>query len=95
MLIAAAETLQGAGINYQRHMHVTAQDIDATAVHMAYIQLALLYIPAVVVHGDTLRMTQMGKWFTPAHIYDGWSRKLRHRRESLTQGVEHAVAATV
>jgi len=95
MLIAAAETLQAAGINYQQQMHVAARDIDATAVHMAYIQLALLYVPAVVVQGDTLRMTEVDTWYTPAHIYDGWKWKLRNRRATPTTGEHHAMAATV
>lgn len=93
MLIAAAETLQASGINYQRQLHVAARDIDATAVHMAYIQLSLLYIPAIVVQGDTLRMTERDTWYTPAHIYDGWKWKLRNHSAPLTTGEAHAMVA--
>lgn len=79
MVIATAKTLQDAGINYQHSMHVTAQDLDITAVHMTYIQLSLLHVPAAVVHGDTLAAEQRDIWFTPAHIIGGWSSRLTGR----------------
>lgn len=77
LVIKAAETIANLGINYQETMHVNAIDIDPTAVHMAYIQLALFHIPAVVVHGNALTMEQWGVWYTPAHIIGGWSFKLK------------------
>lgn len=77
-LIAFAIELLEAGINPQQHLHVTAQDIDERAVHMAYVQLSLLGIPGVVVVGDTLRMEYRAVWYTPAHIVGGWSRRLRN-----------------
>ncbi|MFD2024163.1 N-6 DNA methylase [Promicromonospora aerolata] len=77
MVVATAEALSDAGINYQRSMHVTAQDIDITAVHMTYVQLALLHIPALVVHGNTLALEQRDVWPTPAHVIGGWDSRLR------------------
>jgi hypothetical protein len=47
---------------------------------MCYLQLALLHIPAIVVHGNALSMEVWGHWFTPAHVLGGWNRKLRARR---------------
>jgi hypothetical protein len=44
---------------------------------MAYLQLSLLHIPAVVILGNTLALEEREHWFTPAHILGGWSRKLR------------------
>lgn len=79
MLIAAAEVLKDAGINYQQQMHATGQDIDPTAVHMTYIQLSLLHVPAMVIQGDTLRQTCVDVWYTPAHILGGWTWRLRER----------------
>ncbi|PUB32493.1 N-6 DNA methylase [Promicromonospora sp. AC04] len=79
MVIATAEALRDAGVNYQTSMHVTAQDIDSTAVHMTYIQLALLHVPAIVVHGNTLTMERRDIWPTPAHVLGGWHAKLRPR----------------
>lgn len=76
MVIAVADALRDQSINYQRQLHVTAQDIDITAVHMAYVQLSLLYIPAVVIHGDTLKVEQLDTWPTPAHVIEGWAQRL-------------------
>jgi hypothetical protein len=82
MVIALAEAVHDAGVNYQQAMHVVAQDIDATAVHMTYIQLTLLHVPAIVIHGNALRSDQSGeRWFTPAHVLGGWDRRLRDRED--------------
>lgn len=55
MVIAVAKVLKERGLNYQRCMKVTAQDLDWKGVYMTYVQLSLLGIKAVVVQGDTLR----------------------------------------
>lgn len=75
MIIALADVLQQAGVNYQQSMIVTAVDLDITAVHMSYIQLALLYIPAVIHHGNTLSLETRDAWHTPAYVLGGWSRR--------------------
>jgi len=79
MVIAVADSLNDAGHNYQQAMHATCIDIDPCCVHMAYIQLSLLHIPAVVVHGNALSLDVWGMWYTPAHVIDGWKWKLRRR----------------
>jgi type I restriction-modification system DNA methylase subunit len=84
MVIALAEALKDEDINYQQHLHVTAVDIDLTAALMAYVQLSLLHIPAVVVHGDTLRMQEFSHWYTPAHVMGLWDHRLR--REERAEG---------
>ncbi|MEH7904027.1 N-6 DNA methylase [Rhizobium laguerreae] len=75
-IIALAEALKDAGINYQQHLHVVAVDIDPRAVHMAYIQFSLMHIPAQVIVGDTLRLEFREDWFTPAHVMGFWSGRL-------------------
>lgn len=80
MVIAMAEAFHDAGLNYQQAMHATCIDIDPCCVHMTYLQLALLHIPAIVVHGNALTMEVCGHWFTPAHVLGGWNQKLRARR---------------
>jgi len=82
MVIALAEAMKEDGINYQQHLHVTAVDVDIKCVHMAYIQLSLLHIPAVIVHGNTLSLEEYSHWYTPAHIMGGWNYKLRHASSS-------------
>lgn len=92
MLIAAAHAMQEAGFNYQQAMHVTAQDIDIVAVHMTYIQLSLLYVPAVVIHGNSLAVETRSVWRTPAHQMGFWASKLRRAEEAehaASKGTEH------
>lgn len=79
MLIAAAHALHDAGLNYQQSMHATAIDIDRRCVHMTFIQLALLHVPAVVIHGNGLTGECREQWFTPAHVLGGWRARLRRR----------------
>ncbi|MCL1622633.1 N-6 DNA methylase [Ralstonia pseudosolanacearum] len=92
MVIAAASALLDDGINYQQTMHATLIDIDATACHMAYVQMALLHVPAIVIHGNALAPdTVWGHWVTPAHVMGLWDMRLRRRdreeaeREELGQ----------
>lgn len=82
MLIAFAKNLADEGLSYQRHMHATAVDVDFTAAMMSYVQLSLLGIPAVVVHGNTLTVEEFSSWTTPAHVLGNWSLKLNMRRQS-------------
>jgi len=76
MVIALAQALREEGINYQQCLHVTAIDIDIIAVHMAYVQLTLLHVPAIVLHGDTLRGETYSVWRTFAHTLGFWDAKL-------------------
>ena len=80
MVIACADALHDAGRNYQQTMHATCIDIDPRCVHMAYVQLSLLNIPAIVVHGNALSVESWANWFTPAHILGGWGAKLLLKR---------------
>ena len=80
MVIAIADAMREQGLNYQQCMHVTAVDVDPTAAHMCYVQLALLHVPAVVVVGNSLTLEERSHWYTPAHILDGWGRRLRERQ---------------
>ncbi|MGO4395903.1 hypothetical protein AB4Z46_31565 [Variovorax sp. M-6] len=77
MLIACADAIQAQGVNPQEAMHATAIDIDATAVHMAYVQLSVLHVPAIVVHGNALTGEERAHWVTPAHVLGGWDWRLR------------------
>lgn len=69
MVIAFAEALRAKGKNPQRCLYAYCQDIDLRAVQMAYIQLSLLGISAVVDHMDTLRMERISApWKAPAYM---------------------------
>lgn len=77
MVIACAEALFSVKQNYQQTMHATTVDVDETAVHMTYVQLSLLHVPAIVIHGNSLSLTEWGHWVTPAHVMGGWDFRLR------------------
>lgn len=79
MLIATAHAIHDAGFNYQQCMHATAIDIDRRCVHMTFIQLALLHVPALIIHGNGLTGETREQWYTPAHIMGGWRARLRRR----------------
>ncbi len=81
MVIATADALLSVGQNYQQTLHATCIDIDARCVHMTYLQLSLMHIPAMIVHGNALTGEIWGIWYTPAHIIGGWRSKLRLRRQ--------------
>ena len=90
MVIALADAFKSAGVNYQEHLHVTCYDIDIKAVHMAYIQLSLLHVPAVVIHGNTISGECWGEWRTPAHVLGFWDVKLR-RAQTDDEAVQDEV----
>lgn len=77
MVIEFSKLYRDAGFNPQSQLHVTAVDIDITAVHMTFIQLSLLGIPAVVVHGDVLRLHEWSHWRTPFHVMNLWEYRLK------------------
>lgn len=83
MVIALADVMHAHGINYQRHLHVTAVDVDPRAVHMAYIQFTLMHIPAIVSIGNSLSQEMREHWYTPAHILDDWSGKIARREAEI------------
>ena len=65
MVIGAVWAMQRKGINFRRKSFFVAQDIDIRCVWMAYIQLSLYGIPAVVIHGNTLTVEEWSHWYTP------------------------------
>lgn len=66
LLIGYAGALCRHKIDYPSKMRAVATDIDLKCVHMAYIQLSLYNIPAVIIHGNSLTLEEWSHWFTPA-----------------------------
>lgn len=58
MIIAFAKTLLEKGLNYQKLMRVTAQDLDWRSVFMTYVQMCILGIDAKVMQMNTLLREQ-------------------------------------
>lgn len=65
MVIGAVWAMKQKNFDYQHKSFFVAQDIDIRCVWMAYIQLSLYGIPAVVIHGNTLTMEVWSHWYTP------------------------------
>lgn len=68
LIVASIDVLKGYGVNYAWNVFVDCGDIDARCVHMTYVTLSLLGIPAVVRLGDALMMKYHEAWFTPAYL---------------------------
>lgn len=81
MIIAFARSMLDQHINFQQALHVTAIDVSPTAAHMAFVQLSLLHIPAVVCVGNTLSGKIHDRFYTPAHIMGQWREKLDPAQE--------------
>ncbi|MCI9350160.1 MAG: SAM-dependent DNA methyltransferase [Oscillibacter sp.] len=72
MVLAVAEQIQNSGLNPTQHLVVRAEDLDIRCVWMSYIQLSLYGIPAVVIHGSTLSLEEIDRWYTPAYLLGNW-----------------------
>jgi hypothetical protein len=81
MIFGLCKAMTAAGYNYQQVMHVTAVDIDIRCIHMCYLQCSLLYVPAVIIHGNSLSLEERSHWYTPAHVFGNWTWKLRRQQE--------------
>ena len=93
-LIAAANTLRRAGINYQERALFVGQDIDPVVAMMCYIQLSLLGCPGYVAVGNSLTDPLTGNpllpesrpgvdiWITPVFFTTKWAM----RRASVAAG---------
>lgn len=68
LIVAAIEELHRQNINYAWNVFVDCGDIDSRCVHMTYLVLSLLGVPAVVRKGDALLLEYSENWFTPAYI---------------------------
>jgi len=69
MVIASMDVLQNDyRVNYTRDCFVMCEDIDIRCVHMAYLQLSLAGVPAIIQHADTLTRDVWDVWKTPAFI---------------------------
>jgi hypothetical protein len=72
LVLAFAEAMTAKDLNYCEQLVVRATDIDPKCVHMAYIQLSLYGIPAVIIRGETLSLKEYTRWYTPMYILGNW-----------------------
>lgn len=72
LLLEGAQRIANCGFNPTAHLAIQAADLDARCVHMAYLNLSLYGIPAVIVHGNTITLDEYDRWYTPAYLWGKW-----------------------
>lgn len=72
LALGLANALTEKGVNHCQQMVITGVDVDLKCVHMAYLQLSLYGIPAVIIHGNSLMCEEWSRWYTPVYIVGGW-----------------------
>ncbi|MFJ5338777.1 ArdC-like ssDNA-binding domain-containing protein [Pectobacterium sp. CHL-2024] len=85
LIVAMAQAMLEAGFNPQKQMVAVCVDIDPVAAMMAYVQLALCGIPAMVIVGNSLSMEFRQTWRTPFWMMFGWERKWTREQERKAQ----------
>ncbi len=79
MVIAYSEAMKEVGINPQQKLWVHCIDIDPLPARMCYVQLSLLYIPAIVQIGNGLFPKPDDVMLrTVAHYLGGWEGRIAH-----------------
>lgn len=88
MVLALAEAIRALGFNPQRQLSVEAWDLDATAARMAYVQCAVVGLPAKVVIGNSLSLEVRETLFTPQWHLGFWSarKSFAHEGPSVEAG---------
>ena len=72
LLLSSAEYLNLMGFNPSAQLVIQAVDLDIRCVHMAYLNLSLYGIPAVVIRGNTITVEEYDRWYTPTYLLGRW-----------------------
>lgn len=97
LVLGLARAMQIKKFNPQQQLVVTGVDIDIKCVNMAYLQLSLFGIPAVIIHGNSLTCEEWSVWRTPAYILGLWEIRTEHKgtkyqtQPSLSEKKENTV----
>ena len=89
MVLGFAKAMYQEKLNYCEQMVAYCCDIDIKCVYMAYLQLSLYGIPAVIIHGNSLTLEEWSQWYTPVYMLRGWP--LRERTANLLETIQAAV----
>ena len=104
MLIAAANAMKRAKLNYQTNAVFVGQDIDRVVAMMAYIQISLIGCPGYIIIGNSLTNPPTGHvlfpqdtegqevWITPLFMHDIWEMR---RTKELMLGLFGGTATTL
>lgn len=88
MVIAYADVMRSQGLNYQEKLRVVCNDLDYDVVKMAYIQLSLLGIDAIIMQGNTITLEMNEIWYTPMHFVNKAKEIERKRSEKMLSVME-------
>lgn len=88
MVLGFASAMHREKLNYCEQMVAYCCDIDIKCVYMAYLQLSLYGIPAVIIHGNSLTLEEWSQWYTPIYMLRGWP--LRERTADLLETIQTA-----
>ena len=72
MTLRAAQILARQGLNPSNDFISFSTDKNSRCINMAYIQLSLHGIPAVLSHADILTLEETDRWYTPMHLLGNW-----------------------
>lgn len=72
ILLAGVERIAELGFNPSAQLVVLASDYDPRCAQMAYLNLSLYGIPAVVVCGNTITLKESDRWYTPVYLLGKW-----------------------
>lgn len=95
MVLGLTNAMRDAGFNYCAELMVDAMDIDIRCVYMAYIQLSLYGIPAVVRHGNALTLEEWSQWYTPIYMLNGWKWRRAFMQQGKAEEIPGEAAKTV
>lgn len=88
LVLGFAKAMHMNKLNYCNQMVAYCCDIDIKCVYMAYLQLSLYGIPAVIIHGNTLTDEEWSRWYTPMYMVNGWA--MRENTDDLLQSIGRA-----
>ena len=77
MLIAAAEVMKEARLNYQQDVLFVGEDIDPRCARMTWLQLNLLGVSAIIICGNSLTFETYWQRETFAYFITGMEYRLR------------------
>lgn len=79
LIVATHDVVKKTDASLCEHIHYTVTDVDHRCAEMAYTQLSLRNIPAIIVHGNSLSLEEWDHWYTPAHVLGNWDARLALR----------------
>lgn len=89
LILGLINAMFAKGLNPCKQLVITAYDLDIRCVHMAYIQLSLAGVPAIIQQRNSLSGETYGDyWFTPVFVIDGWGYKLQFDAQTTQEKTE-------